>query len=124
MRLLIVNKLFDYVTSITHSKQLLELDGYNSFMVNRALSQYSDCVLAANEMNIYHQLDADLQYSFLINSIRRKKRFSKWSKTSKDEVAKLAIIKEYYGYSSEKAKQVMDLCDIEDLQRRICKGGK
>lgn len=101
------NKLFDYVNAITYTKKELDLDGYNSFMVNRALGNYQDCVLLANEMNYLSALDNDLKFRFLINTVRKQKRFSKWPKSSKDD--KLEEIKKKYGYSTEKAKQVLDL---------------
>lgn len=83
------------------------MDGYNSFMVNRALGNFHDCVLAANEMNLHADLDDELKYQFLINSIRKRKRFTKWPKATKDD--QIDAIKLKYGYSTEKAKQVVDL---------------
>lgn len=100
-------KLFDYVNAITYTKEDLPMDGYNSFMVNRALGNYQDCVLFANEMNILSILDNDLKYDFFINTIRKKKRFSRWPKSSKDD--RIEEIKNKYGYSNEKARQVLDL---------------
>ena len=98
---------------------------YPAFMVNRALSYFNDTVLYANEMNVNHHLDNILQYHFLINIVRKKKRFSKWLKPQ--EVNNLELIKEYYGYSNEKAKSVLPLFNneqIELLKQRIYKGGK
>lgn len=98
---------------------------YPAFMVNRALSYFNDTVLYANEMNVNHHIDNKLQYHFLINIIRKKKRFSKWLKPQ--EVNNLEIIKEYYGYSNEKAKSVLQLFNneqIEILKQGIYKGGK
>lgn len=98
---------------------------YAPFMVNRALSYFMDTVLFANEMNVNHHLDSKLQYHFLINIIKKKKRFSKWLKPT--EVENLELIKEYYGYSNEKAKSVLPLFNnesIEQLKLRIYKGGK
>lgn len=99
--------------------------GYAPFMINRALSYFVDTVLFANEMNVNHHIDARLQYHFLINIIKKKKRFSKWLKPT--EVDNLELIKEYYGYSNEKAKSVLPLFNaehIEELKKRIYKGGK
>jgi len=98
---------------------------YPAFMVNRALSYFNDTVLYANEMNVNHHIDNKLQYHFLINIIRKKKRFSKWLKPR--EVDNLELIKEYYGYSNEKAKSVLQLFNneqIEILKQGIYKGGK
>ena len=121
---------FDYVNSINVTKKdIMPGDitekAYPAFMVNRALSYFNDTVLYANEMNVNHHIDNKLQYHFLINIIRKKKRFSKWLKPR--EVDNLELIKEYYGYSNEKAKSVLRLFNneqIELLKQRIYKGGK
>jgi hypothetical protein len=125
-----VSNPFDYVNSINISKKDIMTDdisekAYPAFMVNRALSYFNDTVLYANEMNVNHHLDNILQYHFLINIVRKKKRFSKWLKPQ--EVNNLELIKEYYGYSNEKAKSVLPLFNneqIELLKQRIYKGGK
>tara|TARA_B110000483_G_scaffold209660_1_gene256122 strand:+ start:609 stop:995 length:387 start_codon:yes stop_codon:yes gene_type:complete len=125
-----VSNPFDYVNSINISKKDIMHDdisekSYPAFMVNRALSYFNDTVLYANEMNVNHHIDNKLQYHFLINIIRKKKRFSKWLKPR--EVDNLELIKEYYGYSNEKAKSVLPLFNneqIELLKQRIYKGGK
>ena len=121
---------FDYVNSINITKKDIMHDdisekAYPAFMVNRALSYFNDTVLYANEMNMHHHIDNKLQYHFLINIIRKKKRFTKWLKPQ--EVDNLELIKEYYGYSNEKAKSVLPLFNneqIELLKQRIYKGGK
>tara|TARA_B100001093_G_scaffold474579_1_gene499373 strand:- start:610 stop:999 length:390 start_codon:yes stop_codon:yes gene_type:complete len=121
---------FEYLNAINMTKKDIMVDDiaekeYNSFMVNRGLSYFSDTVLYANEMNKNHQVDGRLQFDFLINIIRKKKRFSKWFKHTDDE--SIRVIKEYYGYSNEKAKSVMSLLNknqIEDLKNRIYKGGR
>ena len=121
---------FEYLNAINVTKKDIMVDdvaekGYNSFMVNRGLSYFSDTILYANEMNKCHHIDERLQFDFLINIIRKKKRFSKWLKASEDE--NISILKEYYGYSNEKAKSVLSLLNInqiEDLKKRIYKGGR
>jgi hypothetical protein len=125
-----VSNPFDYVNSINVTKKDIMPDditekAYPAFMVNRALSYFNDTVLYANEMNVNHHIDNKLQYHFLINIIRKKKRFSKWLKPQ--EVNNLELIKEYYGYSNEKAKSVLQLFNneqIEILKQGIYKGGK
>jgi hypothetical protein len=125
-----VSNPFDYVNSINVTKKDIMPDditekAYPAFMVNRALSYFNDTVLYANEMNVNHHIDNKLQYHFLINIIRKKKRFSKWLKPR--EVDNLELIKEYYGYSNEKAKSVLQLFNneqIEILKQGIYKGGK
>ena len=118
---------FDYVTSINYSKKDVMEDEktYNGFMVNRSLSYFSDTVVLANEMNRYHHLDNRLQYQFLINMVRKRKRFSKWAKpeTHND----VDVVKEYYGYSNEKAQQVLPLLSPSQLQKlkeKVSKGGR
>ena len=121
---------FEYLKAINESKKDIMIDDlaekeYNSFIVNRGLSYFKDTILYANEMNRYHHLDSRLQFDFLINIIRKKKRWSKWIKAS--EVDNLELIKEYYGYSNEKAKSALSLMSndqIEQLKMRIYKGGK
>lgn len=121
---------FDYVNAICDTKQNLITDeasekSYNAYMVNRSLSYHYDTVLLANEMNRRHFLDNKLQNDFLINTVRKKKRFAKWIKpiSSTD----LEVVKEYYGYSNEKARQVLPLLNDDhmgQLRQRIFKGGK
>ena len=79
----------------------------------------------ANEMNRYHHIDKRLQFDFLINIVRKKKRFSKWLKP--EENAEIEVIKEYYSYSNEKAKQIHSLLSsdqINELKKKVYRGGK
>ena len=121
---------FDYVNAICDTKVNLIVDeatekAYNPFMINRTLSYHYDTVLLANEMNYRHHLDKKPQFDFLINTVRKKRRFAKWAKPiSSDD---LEVVKEYYGYSNEKARQVLPLLnDVQmgQLKQRIFKGGK
>lgn len=121
---------FDFANSINHSKEDLMIDdvaekAYSPFMVNRALSQFSDTVILANEMNIHHHLDHRLQYDFLLGVVRKKKRFSKWAKHI--EPSDLETVKEYYGYSNEKAKSALKLLtkeQIDIIRKKLYKGGR
>ena len=120
----------EYLNAINTTKKDIMVDDiaekeYNAFMVNRGLSYFSDTVLIANEMNLNHHLDNRLQFDFFINIIKKKKRFSKWLKAR--DIENLEIIKQYYGYSDEKAKSVLSLFDhsqIDEMKNRIYKGGK
>tara|TARA_B110000211_G_scaffold9108_1_gene9696 strand:- start:3156 stop:3542 length:387 start_codon:yes stop_codon:yes gene_type:complete len=123
---------FDYVNSINNGKNLLDetddkelaIKDYNAFMTNRALSYHIDTVMFSNAMNQYSHLDKGIQYSFFINTIKPKKRFAKWAKPEKNDV--LDIIVEYYGYSYEKAKQVLDLFssrELDAMKQKLKKGG-
>ena len=121
---------FEYLNDITYAKKGIMVDDiaekeYNAFIINRALSFFTDTVLFANEMNIHHHLDNRLQYDFFINIIRKQKRWSKWVKPQ--ELENLDIIKQYYGYSNDKAKSVLSLFNneqIQEMKKRIYKGGK
>jgi hypothetical protein len=121
---------FEYVSAICDTKENLIVDdisekGYNPFMVNRSLSYHYDTVLLANEMNRRAFLDKKLQFDFLINTVRKKKRFAKWAKPESSD--DLDVVKEYYGYSNEKARQVLPLLNgdqMGQLKQRIFKGGK
>jgi hypothetical protein len=121
---------FDYLNAISTTKKNLIVDeetekAYNSFMVNRSLSYFQDTVIFANEMNRYHHLDNKCKFDFLINTIRKRKRFSKWFKADNSDT--IEVIKEYYGYSNEKARQVQSLLNetqIETIKQKVYKGGR
>ena len=121
---------FDYVNSVNYSKKDImvspaEEKAYNPFMMNRSLSYFSDTVVIANEMNRYHHLDSRLQYQFLINMVRKRKRFSKWVKPELEN--DLESVKEYYGYSNEKARQALPLLSpsqIQKIKEKVNKGGR
>ena len=121
---------FDFLNAINDTKSQLIVDDltekkYSGFMVNRGLSYFHDTVLLANEMNRYHHLDNKLQFDFLINTVRKKKRFSKWLKP--DEAEAIEVVKEYYGYSNEKARQALTLLSehqLNELKKRTYKGGR
>lgn len=120
---------FNYLNSINVTKQdIMEDDvaenGYNSFLINRSLSYFRDTVVLTNVMNQYHHLDKKLQYHFLINTIRKRKRFSKWNKPETE--SDIEVVKEYYGYSNEKAKQALPLLSPEQItiiKQKVNKGG-
>jgi hypothetical protein len=121
---------FDYLNTINDTKKDIMIDdiaekAYVSFVINRTLSYFPDTVCIANEMNRYHHTDKKLQYHFLINIIRKRKRFSKWIKPDLD--SDIEVVKEYYGYSNEKARQVHNLFtseQIEELRKKVNKGGR
>ena len=97
---------------------------YNPYITNRSLSYFNDTVLYANEMNKNHHIDSRLQNSYLINTIRKRKRFSKWIKPT--ELEDMDAVKEYYGYSNQRAREVLTLLSneqITELKQRVYKGG-
>ena len=121
---------FEYANAINYTKKNIMVDdlaekAYLPYMINRQLSYFPDTVLAANEMNRNHHLDNRLQFDFFINIIRKRKRFSKWFKP--EQISDLEIVKEYYGYSNEKARQILTLLSTEqmnELKTKVAKGGR
>jgi len=123
---------FDFLNAINLTKKdliredpLNEKD-YTPFMVNRGLSYFSDTVMMANEMNRHSGIPKKWQNDFLLNTISKKKRFSKWHKKDADD-RKLLLIMEYYKYSTERAKEVMDIVSPDQLtmiEEKLYKGGK
>ncbi len=120
---------FDFLRAITETKENLIVDeatekAYNAFMVNRGLSYHHDTVLLANEVNRLHQVDSKLKFLLLINSIRKRKRFSKWFKPETSEAQ--VIVKEYYGCNDEKARSILAILNqsqVDELKSRLDKGG-
>ena len=114
---------FDFINDINFGKKNLLKDDdkgilekeYNSFIINRGLSYFSDTVLYANEMNLRHELDKRMQNDYLLHSIRSKKRFSKWVKNKKEE--RVDLIKKYFNYSNQKAREVLDIITDEEYNQ-------
>ena len=118
---------FDFVKSITYTKQDIMNDlnesEYESFLVNRALSYHQDCLLYANEMNKRFEISARLQYHYLLNTIRKRKRFAKWIKPEK--IDDLKIVMEYYQVSRAKAEEYLNILsnrEIEHIRIKMNKG--
>jgi len=123
---------FDYVNSVSHNKKDLmtktendELaeSSYVPFVVNKALSYFPDTILHANEMN-RAVIDKKLQYHYLLNSIRPAKRFAKWVK--KDDVEDIDAVKQFYGYSTDKAVQALNILTKDHLhyiKQKLQRGG-
>ena len=125
-----MHELKDWLNSINYTKTNIMVDEYDekkypSFIINKCIAPFPDTILYVNELNRMHWLDNRLQYEFLINSLRKRKRFAKWMKASK--IKNLDVVKEYYGYSNEKAKQALDVLTEEQLKIikiKLTKGGK
>ena len=111
---------FEFTKTINNTKHnLMDEDpevekDYIPFLVNRSLGYFMDTIMYANEMNQKNSLDHKLQYDFLLNIIRPRKRFSKWLKKSKDD--NIDLIKKFYGYSYTKAKDVVDILSEDQLK--------
>jgi hypothetical protein len=126
-----ITELKDWLNSINFTKDNLTEENpdlikeYAPFIINKCLSGQIDTILFANEMNMNSHLDKDMQYSFYLNSLRKRKRFSPWIR--KDKVIDLECIKQYYGYSNEKASQALKILTKEQLsfiKQRLDIGGK
>ena len=114
-----MTELKDWLNSINLTKKnLIDEDPslekeYSPYIINRCLSGHLDCIMFTNEMNQYHFLDKKMQYDFLLNTLRSKKRFSPWLR--KDTIKDLDLVKRYYGYSNEKAKQALSILTKQQL---------
>ena len=112
-------ELNEWLTSINQTKKnIIEEDNsaekdYPPYIINKCLSGSIDCIMYANEMNLYNRLDKKLQYDFFINTIRIKKRFSPWIR--KEKIKDIECVKSYYGYSNEKAEQALKLLNKEQI---------
>ena len=125
-------ELKDYLNAINHEKKnLMDTDDemwekkYPPFIINKCLAPFPDTIFLVNEMNKYHHLDKKLQFDFLLNSLRTRKRFTPWLKANKSK--SLEYVKEYYGYNNEKAKSALKLLNdelIKAIKDSLNKGGK
>ena len=125
-------ELKDYLNAINHKKEnLMDTDDemwekkYPPFIINKCLTPFPDTIMLVNEMNLHNHLDKKLQFDFLLNSLRTRKRFTPWLKASKSK--NLEYVKEYYGYSNEKAKSALKLLNDEQIKAikdSLNKGGK
>lgn len=125
-------ELKDYLNAINHQKKnLMDTDDemwekkYLPFIINKCLAPFPDTIFLVNEMNKYHHLDKKLQFDFLLNSLRTRKRFTPWLKANKSK--SLEYVKEYYGYNNEKAKSALKLLNDEQIKAikdSLNKGGK
>ena len=125
-------ELKDYLKAINETKEpLMDTDDemwekkYPPFIVNKCLAPFPDTIFLVNEMNINHHLDKKLQFDFLLNSIRTRKRYTPWLKASKQK--NLEYVKEYYGYNNEKAKSALKLLNddqIKTIKDSLNKGGR
>ena len=120
---------FEFIKAINTSKDVMKDNSlaekdYIPFLVNRGLSFFQDTVIQINEMNIRHYIDNKLQFDYLLNNIRPRKRWSKWLKP--DKIDNLELVKTYFGFGNEKAKEALEVLsneDIEEIKSKLAKGG-
>ena len=125
-------ELKDYLNAINHEKKnLMDTDDemwekkYPAFIVNKCIAPFPDTIHLVNEMNLHNHLDKKLQFDFLLNSIRTRKRFTPWMKASKQK--NLEYVKEYYGYNNEKARSALKVLSDEQIKAikdSLDKGGR
>ena len=125
-------ELKEYLNAINHNKEpLMDTEDeawekkYLPFVVNRCISPFLDTIMLVNEMNRLHHLDKKLQFDFLLNSIRTRKRFAPWLKANK--IDDLEYVKEFYGYSNAKAKSALTILtseQVKEIKTSLNKGGK
>ena len=125
-------ELKEYLKAINTSKEKL-MDGedemwekkYPPYIVNKCLAPFQDTIFLVNEMNMNHQIDKKLQFDFLLNTLRTRQRYTPWLKAKKEKY--LEYVKEYYGYSNEKAKSALNILNdeqIKTIMNSLDKGGK
>ena len=125
-------ELKDYLNAINYTKEpLLDTEDdqwekkYPSYIINKCIAPFPDSLMLVNEINQLHHLDKKLQFDFLINSLRPRKRFTPWMKAKKLE--NLEYVKEFYGYNNEKAKSALDILNDEQIsaiKTKLNKGGR
>ena len=125
-------ELKEYLKAINSSKEKL-MDGedemwekkYPAYIVNKCLAPFQDTIFLVNEMNMNHQIDKKLQFDFLLNTLRTRSRYTPWLKAKKEKY--LEYVKEYYGYSNEKAKTALEILNDEQIsaiKKKLNKGGR
>lgn len=127
-------ELGDYLTTINYTKQSLMEDpetleenerGYLPYIINRLLSNFPDAIFQANEMNRFPLTDKRLQYDYLLNILRQRKRFSKFLKP--ENIEDLDVVKEYFCYNTQKAKEALKILtkdNIDYIKSKLFKGGR
>ena len=125
-------ELKDYLNAINYTKEpLLDTEDdqwekkYPPYIINKCIAPFPDSLMLVNEINQLHHLDKKLQYDFLINSLRTRKRYTPWMKAKK--LKNLEYVKEYYGYNNEKAKSALDILNDEQIsaiKTKLNKGGR
>ena len=123
---------FDFINAINLTKKDLltedrvAIKDYTPYLVNRGLSYFPDTILYANEMNVNTGIPNDWQFYFFLNSIPKKKRFSKWFKKDSDTES-FNLVKEYFKYSDEKTKEALTILtdtQLAMIKEKLYKGGK
>ena len=122
-----------FLNSINSTKQNVLLEdtngkieqAYNSYIINKSLSYFPDTIMQSNTVNMYFNLDNRMKYDFLLNSIRKRKRFTPWVKSTAEE--NIEVIKMYFNVGNEKANEILSLLNenhINKIKEQLSKGGR
>lgn len=121
--------LFEFLNDVCSNKKYILSEEcekeYNSYMMNRWLSMRVDTLMYAQEMNCNSHLPKNMQYDYYFYSIKKQKRKFDYIKHKRQD--DIDIIKEYYGYSDLRAKELLPLLssdDINYIKSKLYKGGK
>ena len=125
-------ELKEYINAVNYSKEkLMDTEDemwekkYPAYIVNKCIAPFQDTIFLVNEMNRNHHLDNKLQFDFLLNSLRKRKRYTPWLNTKKQKY--IEYVKEYYDYSNEKAKSALSILNDEQIKTimdSLNKGGR
>ena len=116
----------DLITKDNYDEEIPERKDYKPFLINRTLSYHNDLIYCANQINLYPDVDDKLHYGFLNFYIPKKRRSKKWWVKGK-KYENMEIIKEYYGYSTNKAITALSVLtdkDIVNIKQQLYKGGR
>ena len=118
----------DFLNSINSSKSNLIRDEgrgvseYNPYLINKGLSQFPDTIMFANELNARPHMDKQMQYEFLLHSVRPRKRIGKWAK--KEDAERIQKLVEIFGISIRKAEEMLNTLDAKTIEGILVRGSK
>jgi len=112
---------FDYVKSINGNSSVSimadesDRKQYLPFIINRSLSYHMDTIMLANEMNLNSHLDVREQYDFLRLTVRPRKRFAKFQKTTHEEDADVLV--QEYSMNRQRAEEALRFLSKDEINR-------
>lgn len=127
-------KLGDFLKSLNQKKTPMKnldedlqstVKSYTPFIINRCMSYFPDTIIQSNNMNFNSGVSKEMHYDYFLYSVRKRNRFSPWLK--KENIQDLDIVKEYFGYSDRKTREIFDLLseeDIEMIKKETYRGGR
>lgn len=110
---------FDFVRSVTETKENIYYEGSDSFyipfIINRALSNQPDCLFAANEINKFRDVPKKTQYEYYFHLLDKRRRYGAWAKNEKN--SDVELIMAVYGYNRQRAEHTLPLLNEEQLKK-------